>query len=164
MFETPQVSLVHTWGGCYQTSVFRAPPADSKPGRNKTKCPALFKCPCPRVCSCMMFLLLCLRIPHRRSSNKHGETPAKFQIPRNQAGYNVFVYSSAWGFYIGGHRTKTWRNARQFSNPQVPSMAAVYFPQRSHESRFFEHFGTHWCPRGINLVTCWRLWPHLWQP
>jgi len=46
MFVSTQLSLVHTWEECYHTSVFGAPPADTKPERNKTKCPALFKCPC----------------------------------------------------------------------------------------------------------------------
>ena len=55
----------------------------------------------------------------------------------------LYLFYSASGFQSGSH-LKTGRNAREFSNSQVPSMTAMYFSSGSPiRDLFFDHFGTH---------------------
>ena len=61
----------------------------------------------------------------------------------------IFCYS-ACGFHPGTHQ-KTGRNARQFSNSQVPSVAAMYSPRVICGEYFEAHLvsiGVHFGPLG----------------
>ena len=70
-----------------------------------------------------------------------------------------FCYSAS-GFQSGSH-LETGRNARKFSDCQVPTTTAMYVSSRSPIKDIFRSF---WHPFGTNLWSFGHLWPSFWHP